>query len=134
MLVIRVLEELHLHVHQWKGLPEAVGHQYLLLLENLCDHQKIIEEEDLPLVQTHPLGAVGIWDLIELAAANKTAMWKRKNWLFSNYHSLHSLHLRYMIIICPQFPTLDSLVYSNKQIPGNILPVIHPTQVFNEVI
>lgn len=42
-------------------------------------HQKIIEEEDLPLVKTHPLGAVGIWDLIELAAANKTTMWKRKN-------------------------------------------------------
>lgn len=41
-------------------------------------HQKIIEEEDLPLVQTHPLRTIGIRDLVELAAANKTPMWKGK--------------------------------------------------------
>lgn len=40
-------------------------------------HEEIIEEEDLPLMQPQPLGAVWIWHLIELAATNQATVRKR---------------------------------------------------------
>lgn len=37
-------------------------------------HQEVVEEEDLALVQPQTLGAVGVRDFVELAAAHQAAV------------------------------------------------------------
>lgn len=64
-------------------------------------HKEVIEEEDLPLMQPQPLGAVWIWHLIELAAANQSTVRERQDRFLANNHALHSLHLGHMVIIGP---------------------------------
>lgn len=40
-------------------------------------HQQVVEQEDLPLVNSCPLGSVGVRHLIELTAAYQPAVWQR---------------------------------------------------------
>lgn len=44
-------------------------------------HKEVIEEEDLPLVDSGPLRSVGVRDFVELAATDQPTVWEGQNLL-----------------------------------------------------
>lgn len=55
-------------------------HPHFISSPHQCSyHKEIVEEEDFPLMQPEPLGAVWIWYLIELTAANQSTVGKRQD-------------------------------------------------------
>lgn len=41
-------------------------------------------------------------------------------------HALHGLHLRYMVIVGPQFTPLDALVDAHQEVSRDVFTIVNP--------
>jgi len=69
-----------------------------------------------------------------LTAANQSTVGKRQDRFLAHNHALHGLHLGHMVIIGSQFTPLDTLVDAHQEVSGDVLTIVNPSQVLDEVI